>query len=338
MQAASGNQSVEKQTGMARSLEIDPARTRGVAMIRELLRTMRPKEWIKNVFVFAALAFSQERYWQKLDKVLIVLVAFILFCMAASAIYVINDLVDIEKDRAHPKKRSRPLASGRLSPIVAKIAAALLLLTALPAAFLLDFSDHIAGRSFLHNYDFGIALLSYVLIQGVAYSYYLKNIVIVDIFTIAAGFVLRAVAGALVLDINITYWLLMCMGLLALFLGLAKRRAELLLLESGAGEHRRILDEYSLPMLDQMISIITAATIIAYTLFTTTAETLPRKPFPIMLVTVPLVIYLIFRYLYLMYKHGEGGSPADLVLKDIPFIAAGALWSGLVLVILALLH
>jgi 4-hydroxybenzoate polyprenyltransferase len=321
---------------MARSLEIDPARTRGVAMIRELLRTMRPKEWIKNVFIFAALAFSQERYWQKLDKVLIVLVAFILFCMAASAIYVINDLVDIEKDRAHPKKRNRPLASGRLSPGVAKLAAAGLLLIALPAAFLLDFSDHMAGRSLLHNYDFGIALISYVLIQGVAYSYFLKNIVIIDIFTIAAGFVLRAVAGGLVLDINITYWLLMCMGLLALFLGLAKRRAELLLLESGAGEHRRILDEYSLPMLDQMISIITAATIIAYTLFTTTAETLPRKPFPIMLMTVPIVIYLIFRYLYLMYKHGEGGSPADLVLKDIPFIVAGALWGGLVLAILAL--
>jgi 4-hydroxybenzoate polyprenyltransferase len=312
-------------------------------MIRELLRTMRPKEWIKNVFVFAAIAFARNAItetplWQERDKVLIVILAFILFCMAASAIYLINDLVDIEKDRAHPKKRDRPLASGRLSPVVAKIAAAVLLLIALPAAFLLDFSDHIAGRSLLHNYDFGIALISYVLIQGVAYSYFLKNIVIIDIFTIAAGFVLRAVAGGLVLDINITYWLLMCMGLLALFLGLAKRRAELLLLESGAGEHRRILDEYSLPMLDQMISIITAATIIAYTLFTTTAETLPRKPFPIMLMTVPIMIYLIFRYLYLMYKHGEGGSPADLVLKDIPFIVAGALWGGLVLLILALAH
>jgi 4-hydroxybenzoate polyprenyltransferase len=307
-------------------------------MLRELLRAMRPKEWIKNVFVFAALAFSQERYWQRLDKVLIVLVAFILFCMAASAIYLINDLVDIEKDRAHPKKRSRPLASGRLSPAIARVAAIVLLVIALPAAFMLDFWDNDPGRSLLHNYDFGIALLSYVLIQGVAYSYLLKHVVILDIFTIAAGFVLRAVAGALVLDINITYWLLMCMGLLALFLGLAKRRAELLLLESGAGEHRRILDEYSLPMLDQMISIITAATIIAYTLFTTTAETLPRKPFPIMLVTVPVVIYLIFRYLYLMYKHGEGGSPADLVLKDIPFIAAGALWGAMVLVILALPH
>ncbi len=328
---------------MACSLEIDPSRTRGAAILRELLRTMRPKEWIKNVFVFAAIAFARNAdtgtpLWQERDKLLIVVVAFVLFCMAASAIYLLNDLVDIEKDRAHPKKRHRPLASGRLSPAVARVAAAGLLLIALPLSFVIDYINAPAGQAGFYGLDFGIVLLSYVLIQGVAYSYFLKNIVIIDIFTIAAGFVLRAVAGALVLDINITYWLLMCMGLLALFLGLAKRRAELLLLESGAGEHRRILDEYSLPMLDQMISIITAATIIAYTLFTTTAETLPRKPFPIMLVTVPIVIYLIFRYLYLMYKHGEGGSPADLVLKDIPFIVAGALWGGLVLGILALTH
>lgn len=309
-------------------------------MILELLRAMRPKEWIKNIFVFAAIAFARSPdtgapLWQRFDKLLIVGAAFVLFCMAASAIYLINDLVDIEKDRAHPKKRFRPLASGRLSPAVAKVAAVVLLAGALPGAFLLDYSP---GASLVQNADFGLVLISYVLIQGVAYSYYLKNIVILDIFTIAAGFVLRAVAGALVLDIQITYWLLMCMGLLALFLGLAKRRAELILLENGAGEHRRILDEYSLPMLDQMISIITAATIIAYTLFTTTAETLPRKPFPVMLVTVPIVIYLIFRYLYLMYKHGEGGSPADLIIKDVPFIVAGALWGMLVLAILAIPH
>jgi 4-hydroxybenzoate polyprenyltransferase len=210
-----------------------------------------------------------------------------------------------------------------------------LLLIALPGAFALDYSS---GQPLPQNFDFGLVLIAYVLIQGIAYSYYLKNVVILDIFTIAAGFVLRAVAGAMVLDIQITYWLLMCMGLLALFLGLAKRRAELILLETGAGEHRRILDEYSLPMLDQMISIITAATIIAYTLFTTSAETLPRRPFPIMLVTVPVVIYLIFRYLYLMYKHGEGGSPADLIIKDVPFIIAGGFWGVLVLVILAIPH
>jgi 4-hydroxybenzoate polyprenyltransferase len=328
---------------MARSLEFEQSRARGSAVIVELLRAMRPKEWIKNVFVFAAIAFARDAstetpLWQQLDKVAVVLAAFVLFCMVASAIYLINDLVDIEKDRAHPKKRNRPLASGRLSPRIATIASVALLALGLPAAFLVDYLDHIDGRTLLHHYDFGLALISYVLIQGVAYSYYLKHVVILDIFTIAAGFVLRAVAGALVLDIRITYWLLMCMGLLAVFLGLAKRRAELVLLEQGAGEHRRILEEYSLPMLDQMISIITAATIIAYTLFTTSAETLPRDPFPIMLVTVPVMLYLIFRYLYLMYKHGEGGSPADLILKDVPFLAAGGLWTLLVLVILAIPH
>jgi 4-hydroxybenzoate polyprenyltransferase len=325
---------------MARPLEIEDRRAHGAAMLAELLREMRPKEWIKNIFVFAAIAFARDPttnmpLWQNLGKLVIVFVSFLLFCMAASAIYLINDLVDIEKDRAHPKKRHRPLASGRLSPAIAKVTAVALLLIALPSAFLIDYS---VGRPLRENLDFGLALVSYVVIQGVLYSYYLKNIVILDIFTIAAGFVLRAVAGALVLDIQITYWLLMCMGLLALFLGLAKRRAELILLEHGAGEHRRILQEYSLPMLDQMISIITAATIIAYTLFTTTAETLPRRPFPIMLVTVPIVIYLIFRYLYLMYKHGEGGSPADLIIKDVPFIVAGGLWGLLVLAILAIPH
>ncbi len=325
---------------MARLLELEERRAQGGAVFVELLREMRPKEWIKNIFIFAAIAFARNPttgapLWQDFGKLLIVAVAFVLFCMAASAIYLINDLVDIENDRAHPKKRTRPLASGRLSPTIAKVAAVVLLLAALPGAFLLDYAP---GQPLRQNIDFGMVLMSYVLIQGIAYSYYLKNVVILDIFTIAAGFVLRAVAGAMVLDIQITYWLLMCMGLLALFLGLAKRRAELVLLEMGAGEHRRILDEYSLPMLDQMISIITAATIIAYTLFTTSAETLPRKPFPIMLVTVPVVIYLIFRYLYLMYKHGEGGSPADLIIKDVPFIIAGGFWGVLVLAILAILH
>lgn len=325
---------------MAHSIKLEKTRARGAAVIFELLRAMRPKEWIKNIFVFAAIAFARDTstgapLWQSPTRLLIVVAAFALFCMAASAIYLINDLVDIEKDRAHPTKRNRPLAAGRLSPALAKAAAVLLLLVALPGAFALDL---LPGRALVADLDFGFALLAYVLIQGIAYSYYLKNVVLLDIFTIAAGFVLRAVAGALVLDIQITYWLLMCMGLLALFLGLAKRRAELILLENGAGEHRRILAEYSLPMLDQMISIITAATIIAYTLFTTSAETLPRKPFPIMLITVPIVIYLIFRYLYLMHKHGEGGSPADLIIRDLPFITAGVAWGLLVLAILALPH
>lgn len=312
------------------------ARPVGIAAPRpmplELLRAMRPKDWIKNGFVFGAIIFSQDRLWQRPEPVLTVIGAFVLFCMVASAIYLVNDLVDIEKDRAHPKKRMRPLASGALSPFVAKVAVAVLLVIGLPGAFLLDYQP---GGSLASNLDFGLILIGYMLIQGFAYSYYLKNIVIIDIFTIAAGFVLRAVAGALVIDIPITPWLLICMGLLALFLGLAKRRAELVLLEEGAAEHRRILDEYSLPMLDQMMSIVTAATIIAYTLFTYTAETLPHTPFPLMMITIPFVVYAIFRYLYLMYKHGGGGSPAELVLRDIPFATGIILWGLTVLAILA---
>jgi 4-hydroxybenzoate polyprenyltransferase len=311
---------------MAHSLPADQARAQGAAVLVELLRTMRPKEWIKNTWVFAAIVFSDQQLWQRPGPVLTVLAAFALFCMAASAIYLLNDLVDIEKDRAHPKKRTRPLASGRLSPRVAAAAAGLLLAASLPLAFALDLAPASGGAA---DVNFGVALVAYVLIQGVAYSYYLKNVVIMDIFTIAAGFVLRAVAGAMVIDIAITHWLLVCMGLLALFIGVSKRRAELVLLQDGAGSHRRILEEYSLPLIDQMTSIITAATIIAYTLFTTTAPTLPLQPFPVMLVTVPVVLYALFRYLYLMHRQGGGGSPADLVLRDVPLAASIVLWGVL---------
>lgn len=316
---------------MARPFEIETqnSRARGGAIVVELLRAMRPKQWVKNVFVFGAIAFSEERLWTHINALLLVSGTFVLFCLAASTIYLINDLVDIEKDRAHPKKRTRPLASGRLHPITAIIAAVVLLIIVLPSAYVLD--------SF-NGQDFGlvIILLSYLLIQGFLYSYVLKHIVILDIFTIAAGFVLRAVAGAVVLDIDITPWLLMCMGLLALFLGLGKRRAELVLLESGATEHRRILEEYSVPMLDQLMAMVTAATIIAYTLFTFNAPTLPHKPYPVMMITIPFVIYAIFRYTYLIYHREGGGSPEELLLKDRPFAFSVISYGLIVLALLAL--
>jgi 4-hydroxybenzoate polyprenyltransferase len=323
----------EGQEHMERPIEIEGVRARGGAMLYELLRAMRPKEWIKNAWVLAAIVFSEERLWRDVPSILVTLGAFALFCMAASAIYLINDLVDIEKDRAHPKKRRRPLASGKLSPRVATAAAVLLLALALPLGFLLDYSA-LAGSA--ADADFGLALVAYVLVQGVAYSYYLKHLVILDIFTIAAGFVLRAVAGAMVLDIAITPWLVMCMGLLALFLGVSKRRAELQLLQEGASEHRKILDEYSLPLIDQMAAIIIAATIIAYSLFTFTAPTLPREPFPVMMVTIPIVVYAIFRYLYLTQRQGGGGNTADLVLRDRPLAVSIALWGITSLAILAM--
>ncbi len=295
----------------------------GLPVFWHLLRTMRPRQWIKNAFVFTALVFSEQRLWTQPDKVLLTLGAFAIFCMAASSIYLINDLVDIERDRAHPKKCHRPLASGKLSPLVAALAAVLLIGTALPGAYLLD-----------PDFGFLTVVVSYIVIQGLLYTYLLKQVVILDIMVIAAGFVLRAVAGVVVLDINITPWLLVCMGLLALFLGIGKRRHELVLLENGAGEHRRILEEYSVPMLDQMMSIVTASIIMAYSMTTFSAPVAPKEPYPVLLFTIPFVVYGIFRYLYLIYRRGEGGAPEDLVLKDLPLASSILLWGVTVLSLL----
>lgn len=289
-------------------------------MVWQLVRTMRPRQWIKNTFVFTALFFSEERLWTQLDQVLLTVAAFVVFCMAASSIYLINDLVDIEKDRAHPRKRNRPLASGLLSPLVAVVAAMVLIIGSFGAAYMID-PDGI----------FLLVVGSYVVIQGVLYSYWLKHVVILDILVIAAGFVLRTIAGGVVLHITITPWLLVCMGLLAIFLGIGKRRHELVLLDNDAGEHRRILQEYSVPMLDQMISIVTASIIMAYSMTTFSAPAVPRDPFPVLMLTIPFVIYGIFRYLYLIYQRHGGGSPEELVLKDVPLAGSIVLWGMTVL-------
>jgi 4-hydroxybenzoate polyprenyltransferase len=286
---------------------------------------MRPRQWIKNSFVFTALVFSEQRLWTQPVPVLQTLAAFALFSLAASSIYLVNDLVDMEKDRAHPKKCNRPLASGKLSPTVATITAIVLMIFALSMSYLLD-----------PDGGFLLVLGAYIIIQGLLYSYYLKNIVILDILTIAAGFVLRTLAGGAVLDVRITPWLMVCMGLLAVFLGIGKRRHELMLLTHGAGEHRRILREYSVPMLDQMISIVTASIIMAYSMATFSAPAVPRDPYPMLMITVPFVVYGIFRYLYLIYQRDAGGSPEELVLKDLPLAASIVLWGICVLVLLFL--
>ena len=294
-----------------------------IEMPRQLLRSMRPKDWVKNAFVFAAIAFSQDRLWARPSDLLRVILAAIAFCLAASAIYLINDLVDIEKDRAHPVKRNRPLASGKLSPTVAAVAAAVLILGALGLAYVID-----------PDFGFVSIIATYFVVQGLLYSYWLKNVVIFDILILASGFVLRAIGGAVVLDnVGITPWLLVCMGLLALLLGIGKRRHELVLLEEGAGEHRRILAEYSVPMLDQMISIITASIVMAYSITTYLAPAAPQKPFPLLMITIPFVIYGIFRYLYLIHQRNGGGSPTELLLKDRPLAASVLLWGLCVLAI-----
>ena len=310
---------------------IGAASVNPVATLRDLARAMRPRQWVKNVFVFAALAFSEERLWRFWDAavgpapLLHTLGAFVAFCLAASAIYLVNDLVDIEKDRAHPKKRHRPFASGRLSPTIGIIAAMVLIAFAVPLAWLAG-----RGMAFL-----GV-LAAYVLIQGFLYSYWLKNVVILDILVLAAGFVLRAVGGAVVIGVLITPWLLLCMLLLALFLGIGKRRHELILLENGAGEHRRILAEYSVPMLDQMMAIVTASIIMAYSVTVFLAPVAPQEPYPMLMLTIPFVIYAIFRYLYLIYIRGEGGAPDELILTDAPLAGSVVLWGLTVLGVLLL--
>ncbi len=292
-------------------------------VLRDLLVSMRPKQWSKNVFVFAGVVFSRELFTlPALGKALL---AFLLFCMASSATYLLNDVRDIERDRVHPVKRNRPLASGRLRPAVAVTAAVLLVAVAFPVGFLL-------------NVPFGIILVTYFALMQ-AYTFFLKEMVILDVFTLATGFVLRAVAGALAISVMISEWLFVCMILLSLFLALAKRRHELILLSAGAGSHRPILAEYSPALLEEMLSIVTASTVMAYSLYTFFATNLHDLgyPFPYMMVTIPFVIYAIFRYLYLVYQKNGGGSPEEVLLHDVPFLVNMVLWGGAVVTILYIL-
>ena len=289
-------------------------------MLTGLLRTMRPKQWTKNIVIFAALVFDEKLFFP--GPLVRTLAAFVLFCLISSTVYLINDLVDIEKDRQHPAKRHRPLASGQLTPSVALIAAVLIPLVCLPLSFVL-------------KPLFGVVALSYLTMM-IAYSFMLKNVVIIDVLTIAAGFVLRVAAGAIVVEVErFSPWLYVCMTLLALFQGFGKRRHELVLLEGNANEHRPSLDEYNLQLLDEMIAVVTSATVVAYSLYTFSAPNLPANH--AMMLTIPFVLYCIFRYLYLMHFKKEGGSPEEILLKDKPLIIAFGLWSLAVIVIMYLL-
>lgn len=275
---------------------------------RQLLRTMRPKQWLKNLLLYVGVVF--DRHLLEWRPMLYATLGFIIFCAISSAVYFLNDLVDIEKDRQHPKKRNRPLASGKLKKEYAIVAMVFLIAVSVPSAFVLRPS-------------FGGIVLLYFLIQ-VAYCFYLKNVVIIDVFTLASGFVLRAVAGALVIQVDVSPWLLVCTMLGALFIGLAKRRHELVLLAEGAADHRQILQEYSSELVQEMISVVTSAVVVSYSLYTITYEKLPKNH--LMALTIPFVIYGIFRYLYLIYRKDEGGSPEELLLKDVPLLGCVVLW------------
>lgn len=290
-------------------------------MLRALLKTMRPKQWTKNVFVFAGVFFDAAL--TNGDKVLRSILAFVIFCLVSSAIYLINDLVDIEKDRLHPVKRNRPLASGELSPRVAVVAAVLLLAVALPVSFVFD-------------WRFGLWVALYACLQ-IFYSYVLKNKVILDVMSIAAGFVIRVAAGAQAIVVQrFSPWLYLCTTLLALFIGISKRRNELLLLADGANGHRTSLQDYSLPLLDDMTSLVTSTVLAAYSFYTFSAPNLPADHS--MMLTIPFVIYGIFRYQYLVRVRNLGGAPEELVLGDLPLLVDLVLFTLITALVLYLPH
>jgi 4-hydroxybenzoate polyprenyltransferase len=313
--------------------------------LKYLVLAMRPKQWVKNIFVFAGIVFAGHDLFVQPWAVGRVLLAFGLFVLVSGCVYLINDLADIEQDRRHPRKRLRPLASGRLSPGVAYAAAGAISVVALATPFVLGallgpadgptLWQQLRATYALGWYIFGLILLAYFVLQ-LGYTFHLKHVVIVDLFCIAGGFVLRALGGATVLQVTIAPWWLVCVLLLALFLGLGKRRNELLVLESGAGSHRRILDEYSPHFLEHLITIDVACTIIAYSLATFLAPAVPQEPYPLLMLTIPFVIYALFRYLYLIYQRGEGGTPEELLFQDRSLLVSILLWGGLVVAILLL--
>lgn len=289
-------------------------------MLLYLLKTMRPRQWSKNLIIFIPLVFTLRQYWQPFTLQMysligISLAAFFLFCIFSGVVYLINDIVDIEKDRLHPIKRNRPLASGKLKKEYAIGAVVVLLAVSLPLAAIIDLPF------------FAISVL--YLAVNLLYSFVLKNIVIVDVFVVAGGFVLRAVAGAVAIHVPASPWLYVCTILLSLFISFSKRRHELVILEGNATNHRAILKEYSKEVLDEMISVTTASFVIAYSLYTFTAPNLPRNQY--MMLTIPFALYVVFRLLYLVHVKNEGGSPEEMILKDKSLFAALVLW-GLTIV------
>jgi len=285
--------------------------------LKALIEAMRPKQWAKNIFIFAPLVFDQKLFHP--TYLARTVAGFVLLCLISGAVYLMNDLVDVEKDRQHPRKRNRPIASGRLSPRLALSAAVLIPLVGLPLGFLLDPL-------------FGGILLGYLVLQ-VAYSFVLKNAVIIDALAVAAGFVLRVAAGIPLVEAErFSPWIYTCMGLLALFISFSKRRHELTLLGKNANDHRESLGEYSVLLLDQFILIVTAATLVAYTLYTFSAPNLP--PNHTMMLTVPFVLYAVFRYMYLVYVKGLGGEPEEIVLRDRPLQVGVLLWGLAVILIM----
>jgi 4-hydroxybenzoate polyprenyltransferase len=292
--------------------------TARVSTIRLLITSLRPEQWTKNLFVFAGVLFGG--HLLDIPALTRAVAAFVLFCALSGVVYILNDLADRQADQRHPLKRLRPIASGRLAPTTALVAAILLAVVSLAGSIVL-------------SPRFAVLAASYVALL-VLYSVLLKHLVIIDALTIAAGFVLRAAAGAVAVFVPISHWLLVCTTLLALFLVLSKRRHELTLLADGATTHRPILEEYSPYLLDQMIAVVTASTLVAYSVYSISAETAERLKTTRLGLTIPFVLYGIFRYLYLVHQKRAGGSPADLLLTDRPLLVCVGLWALSVALIL----
>ena len=283
-----------------------------------LWESLRPKQWTKNFFIFAGILFSQNIFHSSL--LVRVILAFLIFCLLSGSIYILNDITDLERDRRHRLKSQRPLASGKLK--VSQAIIALIILSSLSLT-----------TSWFLNLPFFLTALAYFLLQ-VAYSFLLQHIVILDVFAITLGFVLRVVAGAVVINVEISSWLIICTILLSLFLGLSKRRHELVMLNEEAKNHRKVLEKYSPYLLDQMISVVTASTVVCYALYTMSWETVQKFGTKNLIFTIPFVLYGIFRYLYLIHKKEEGGNPENILVQDIPLMIDILLWvitAGLIL-------
>jgi 4-hydroxybenzoate polyprenyltransferase len=292
--------------------------TRDDSLLLAIVKALRPAQWIKNFFVFAPAIFAKAIFdWHVVWRVAI---GFAVFAAVSSATYLLNDVLDRENDRAHPVKRFRPIAAGRVSPGVALALSALLAATGLGVAAFVDPA-------------FAAIALTYLAIT-LGYSLYLKHVVLLDVMFLAAGFVARVAGGAAVARVEASEWLILCTLLLALFLGFSKRRHEITLLESGAAGHRRVLEHYSAELLDQMLVIVASSAILCYILYTVWPSTVEKFHTKHLIYTVPFVIYGIFRYFFLIHQRASGGDPTGTLFTDRPLLLNVLLWAGVAVAVI----
>ena len=304
----------------ATSLSVEATPRHRGSTLRALVETLRPQQWVKNGFIFAALIFSQSlTRWDRCRQVIL---ATLVFCLVSSATYVLNDILDAEEDRHHPVKKLRPIASGRVSPTTAGIVGAILGAAGLIEAWRL-------------NAGFFAIVLAYLALNAL-YSTFLKRVVLLDVFIVAAGFLIRVIAGGLVIRVAISPWLIVCTTLLALFIALSKRRHELVLLGRRASDHRAILADYSPYFLDQLIGIVTASTVVSYALYTLSPDVQSKFPGKRLEMTIPFVLFGIFRYLYLIHQGQQGGNPTRSLFTDPVLLSVVLLWAASVILIIYL--